>query len=93
MQGVVNPLALQGPPPPSAQHWNSTPGSVGGGNGFNPFDEMDLMSTADYTNLKFEDSMASPMFGQISLNCVPGSGDYDDFNQFLNPNPTEITSI
>lgn len=88
MQGVVNPLALQGPPPPSsASQWN------GGNNGFNPFDEMDLMSTADYTNLKFEDSMASPMFGQISLNCVPGSGDYDDFNQFLNPNPTEITSI
>lgn len=80
MQGVVNPLALQGPP-----QWNNN-------SGFNPFDEMDLMSTADYSNMKFEEqSMQSPMFNQMPMNCV--GGDYDDFNQFLNPNPTEITSI
>lgn len=83
MQGVVNPLALQGQGP---QSWNAG----AGGGGFNPFDEMDLMSSADYS-MKFEDSMPSPMFNQMPLNCV--GGDYDDFNQFLNPNPTEITSI
>lgn len=78
MQGVVNPLALQGPP-----QWNNS--------GFNPFDEMDLMSTADYS-MKFEEQgLQSPMFNQMPMNCV--GGDYDDFNQFLNPNPTEITSI
>jgi hypothetical protein len=82
MQGVVNPLALQGAP-----QW---PGNNGG---FNPFDEMDLMGSADYTNFNFEDPIPSPMFHrQMPMNCVP-SGDYDDFKEFLNPNPTEITSI
>ncbi|KAJ5692112.1 hypothetical protein N7462_001535 [Penicillium macrosclerotiorum] len=82
MQGVVNPLALQG----GAPQW---PGS----NGFNPFDEMDMMTSADYANLNFDDPIPSPMFNRpMPMNCVP-SGDYDDFNQFLNPNPTEITSI
>jgi hypothetical protein len=86
MQGVVNPLALQGPQHQHQQQWGN-PNA-----GFNPFDEMDLMSTADYTNMKFEDSMPSPLFqNQIPMNCV--QSDYDDFNQFLNPNPTEITSI
>lgn len=86
MQGVVNPLALQGP-----QQWH---------NGFNPFDEMDLMSTTDYSNLSFDDQQLSPMFNrQVPMNCLSQGSyldsktDYDDFNQFLNPNPTEITSI
>lgn len=81
MPGVVNPLALQG----GSQPWNH--------NAFNSFDEMDLMSTTDYNNLSFDDSSALPMFNrQMSMNCFPSS-DYDEFNQFLNPNATEITSI
>lgn len=82
MPGVVNPLALQGP-----QHWS--------GNGFNLFDEMDLMPGAEYSNLSFDESMASPMFPrQMPMNCVPNEyDDFKDFNQYLNPNPTEITSI
>ncbi|KAJ5864354.1 uncharacterized protein N7529_006270 [Penicillium soppii] len=81
MQGVVNPLALQG-----SQPWPN--------NGFNPFDEMDMMSTADYSNMNFDDQqLSSPMFNrQVPMNCL-SQNDYDDFNQFLNPNPTEITSI
>lgn len=81
MQGVVNPLALQG-----GQQWPN--------GGFSSFDEMDMMmSSSDYANLSFDESLSSPMFNrQMPMNCVPGS-DYDDFNQFLNPNPTEITSI
>lgn len=82
MQDVVNPLALQGAP-----QW---PGNNGG---FNPFDEMDLIGSADYTNFNFEDPIPSPMFHrEMPMNCVP-KGDYDDFKEFLNPNPTEITSI
>ncbi|KAJ6111635.1 hypothetical protein N7523_007696 [Penicillium sp. IBT 18751x] len=81
MPGVVNPLALQGGP----QHWPN--------GGFSSFDDMDMMmSSSDYANLSFDEPMSSPMFNrQMPMNCV--SSDYDDFNQFLNPNPTEITSI
>lgn len=87
-QGVVDPIALQGP-----QQWPSS--------GFGPFDEMDLMGSTDYTSLSFDDPQVnSPMFNrQIPLNCMPSGsfmdtkGDYDEFNQFLNSNPTEITSI
>lgn len=79
MPGVVNPLALQG-----GQQWNN--------NGFSPFDEMDLMSTADYTNLSFDESNSLPMFSrQVPMNCI--SNDYEDFNQFLNPSAAEIISI
>ncbi|KAJ5114625.1 hypothetical protein NUU61_000384 [Penicillium alfredii] len=86
MPGVVNPLALQG------SQWPNS--------GFNPFDEMDMMTTADYSNLSFDDQVPSPMFNrQMPMNCVSSTpyldskNDYDDLNQFLNPNPTEITSI
>ncbi|KAJ5624677.1 hypothetical protein N7510_000986 [Penicillium lagena] len=93
MHGVVNPLALQGGPQ-QQQQWSSNPS-------FNPFDEMDLMNSADYANLSFDDNqMASPMFNRhMPMNCmssgsfVDSKNDYEDFNQFLNPNPTEITSI
>ncbi|KAJ5288499.1 hypothetical protein N7478_001529 [Penicillium angulare] len=77
--GVVNPLALQG----GSQQWAP--------NGFGPFDDMDMMTTADYSNMSFDEQMSSPMFNR-QMNCV-SSTDYEDFNQFLNPNPTEITSI
>lgn len=80
MPGVVNPLALQG----GTQQWNN--------NAFNSFDEMDLLATTDYSSLSFEDSSPLPMFSRPSMNCF-SSSDYDDFNQFLNPNATEITSI
>ncbi|KAJ5885288.1 hypothetical protein N7495_009798 [Penicillium taxi] len=81
MQGVVNPLVLQD----SSQQWST-------GNGFISFDDMDLMNSTDYSNINFEDAIPSPMFSrQMPMSCV--SSDYDDFNQFLNPNPTEITSI
>ncbi|CAG8274708.1 unnamed protein product [Penicillium salamii] len=84
MQGVVNPLALQDP-----QQWNGQ---------FNPFDEMDLLP-GDYTNMPFDDQQLSPMFNRQMPNCLSQGpymeqkNDYEDFNQFLNPNPTEITSI
>lgn len=90
MQGVVNPIALQGPQP-----WSNN-------NGFESFDEMDLMGSADYANMPFDDPMSSPLFNrQIPMNCITtasyldnnSKNDYEDFNQFLNPNPTEITSM
>ncbi|KAJ5937442.1 hypothetical protein N7454_004742 [Penicillium verhagenii] len=75
-------MSMQGVSPPQ---W-STAG------GFGAFDEMEMMSSADYSNLSFEDQIPSPMFSrQMPMNCV--QTDYEDFNQFLNPNPTEITSI
>lgn len=88
MQGVVNPIALQGP-----QQWSS--------NGFSPFDEMDLMGPNDYTNMSFDEQpLPSPIYNrQIPLNCMTSppfmdtKSEYEDFNQFLNPNSTEITSI
>ncbi|KAJ5115538.1 hypothetical protein N7526_011419 [Penicillium atrosanguineum] len=48
MQGVVNPLALQGGPQ-EQQQWLNNPG-------FNSFYEIDLMNLADYANLSFDDS-------------------------------------
>ncbi|OGM46014.1 Zn(II)2Cys6 transcription factor [Aspergillus bombycis] len=79
---VVNPLALQDP-----QQW---PNSLGG------FDDMDLMATADYNNLSFDDPVSSPMFNrQIPMNCISymdAKNDYEDISQFLNANPPEITS-
>lgn len=90
MQGVVDPIALQGPQP-----WPNN-------NGFEAFDEMDLMGSTDYTNMSFDDPISSPLFNrQIPMNCIASASfldnntknDYEDFNQFLNPNPTEITSI
>lgn len=87
MQGVVNPIALQDPP-----QWSN--------NGFGSFDEMDLMGPSDYTSMSFDDQpLPSPMYNrQIPLNCMTSTpfmdkSDYEDFNQFLNSNPTEITSI
>ncbi|KAJ5306632.1 hypothetical protein N7508_005647 [Penicillium antarcticum] len=82
--GVVNPLALD-------QQWPN--------NSFNPFEDMDLMS-ADYSHMPFDDQLSSPMFNrQVPMNClsqgsyIDSKNEYDDFNQFLNPNPTEITSL
>ncbi|GMF73405.1 unnamed protein product [Aspergillus oryzae] len=79
---VVNPLALQDP-----QQW---PNSLGN------FDDMDLMATADYNNLSFDDPVSSPMFNrQIPMNCMSymdAKNDYEDISQFLNANPPEITS-
>lgn len=87
MQGVVNPLALQDP-----QQWSSS--------GFSPFDEMDLMGPNDYTGMSLDDQpLPSPIYNrQIPLNCMTSTPfmdktEYEDFNQFLNSNPTEITSI
>lgn len=94
MQGVVNPLALQGQQQQQQQQWSNT--------GFNAFDEMDLMTPAEYGNISFDDQTlaSSPMFHRpMPMNCMSSASfldskpDYDDFNQFLNPNPTEITSI
>lgn len=89
MQGVVNPIALQGPQP-----WPNN-------NGFGGFDDMDLLGSTDYTNMSFDDPISSPMFNrQIPMNCITSASfldntknDYEDLNQFLNPNPTEITSM
>ncbi|KAJ6111320.1 hypothetical protein N7523_007381 [Penicillium sp. IBT 18751x] len=64
MQGVVNPLALQGDPQ-QQQQWSNNPN-------FDRFDEMDLMNLADYAKLSFDDSqMASPMFNsQMPMNYM-----------------------
>ncbi|BDD63265.1 hypothetical protein MPDQ_003532 [Monascus purpureus] len=94
MQGVVNPIALQGP----QQQW---PNSGLPSSGFCDFDDVDFMSPTDYTSMPFdEQQINSPMFNrQIPVNCMASNlfmdtkSEYDDFNQFLNPNPTEITSI
>lgn len=93
MQGVVNPIALQGP---QQQQWPSN-------NGFCDFDDVDFMSPTDFgTGLGFDDQQIgnSPVFNrQIPMNCMTSNmymdtkAEYEDFNQFLNPNPTEITSI
>ncbi|KAF3399822.1 Fluconazole resistance protein 1 [Penicillium rolfsii] len=70
MQGLVNPLALQGTP-----QW---PGNNGV---FSPFDEMDLMELADYANFDLEGPFPSPMFHrQMPMYCVPS--DYDGFKEF-----------
>ncbi|KAF7715609.1 Fungal Zn(2)-Cys(6) binuclear cluster domain-containing protein [Penicillium ucsense] len=82
MQGVVNPLALQGAP-----QWpvNNNPGFIS-------FDDVDLMGSTDYTGFNFDEPVPSPMYHrQMAMNCMPT--DYDDFKEFLNPNATEITSI
>lgn len=92
LQGVVNPIALQGAPP----QWPS--------NAFGSLDEMDLMAGSEYSGLPFDDQQ---LFTgrQVPMNCMAAAAasssssfldtkpDYDDFNQFLNPNATEITSI
>jgi hypothetical protein len=75
MQGVVNPLVLQ-----DAPQWPR------GNGGSNPFDEISLINSADYTNFNFADQIPSSMFHrQIRTNCLPCG--YDDFKAFLNPNP------
>ncbi|THC91420.1 hypothetical protein EYZ11_009111 [Aspergillus tanneri] len=86
MQGVVNPVALQAP-----HQWAN--------NNFGAFEDMDLMTTADYTNMSFEDPISSPMFNrQIPMNCMISSSyldpknDYEDISQFLNANVPEIAS-
>lgn len=90
MEGVVDPIALQDPQP-----WSNN-------NGFGSFDETDLMSSTDYTNMSFDSLMSSPMFNhQVPMNCIMSTSflgnntknDYEDFNQLLNPDPTGITSI
>lgn len=81
MQGVVNPLALQSEP----RQWS-------GGNGFNAFNEMDLIATADYANDHCNDPIPSLIYWPTPVNGAQPS-DYDDFNMFFNLNPTEITSV
>ena len=86
MPRVVDPSELQ-----SAQLSNSQWPSPG----FGGYDDMDLMS-AQYSGLPFDDA-ASPMFNRpVTMGClIPGymdnKNDYEDFNQFLNPQ-LEITS-
>lgn len=82
MQGVVNPIALQGP------QWSN--------NGFSsPFDEMDLMPS-DYTNMSFDDqpvyNRPLPLNCMTSTSFMDTKSDYEDFNQFLT-NSAEIPSI
>jgi hypothetical protein len=57
---------------------------------FQAFEEMEMMP--EYSQLAFDEM--SPMFGrQMPMQGYLEKNDYEDFNQFLNPNPTEITSI
>lgn len=78
----MSPLSLQ-----DSQQWSS--------NGFNPFG-MDLISTANYFNLSFESQQLSlPKLNfQVLMSCIShrpyldSKNDYNNFNQFLNSNPT-----
>ena len=104
---VVDPIALQGPPPSSSQQQQysntggANSGSSGGGDSFCAFDDMDFMAPSDYTSgLPFDDQQINSMFNRsLPMNCMMSSpfvepkAEYDDITQFLNPNPTEITSI
>jgi hypothetical protein len=77
VQGVVTPLALQGP-----QQWPS--------NAFDLFDNMDFMSSDDYSNMCFEDQhFSSLMFNhQVPMNRVSqwpdlnSKNDYGDIIEF-----------
>lgn len=65
--GIVNPLALEG----ESQQ-------LSGHNGFDPFDEVDLMTMADYV-LNFDGSNPSRMYNRpMPMNWMP-SGNYDEF--------------
>ncbi|KAJ5675119.1 uncharacterized protein N7477_005053 [Penicillium maclennaniae] len=83
LRGVDDPLGLQ--------PWPN--------NGFDSFDnvslldDMDMMMTADYTSLTFNNNFTSPMFNrQGPIGSIP-SNEYEDFNQFFNTNPTEHPSV
>lgn len=87
VQGVVDPIALQGP-----QQWSQST--------FAQFDEMDLIGTADFNGIGFDDHnvATTPVFSRhFPLTCLPSTSyldtrtDCDDFNQFLNPNTMEVT--
>ncbi|KAN0082075.1 hypothetical protein V8E54_003373 [Elaphomyces granulatus] len=89
LQGVVDPIALQGP-----QQWTQST--------FTQFDEMDLIGTNDFAGIAFDDHnvATTPVFSRhFPLTCLPSTSyldtrnDCDDFNQFLNPNTMEVTSI
>jgi len=60
VQDVVGPLALQGP-----QQWLT--------NAFDWFDDMDLMSSADYSKMPLEVQLLSWPFSnpQVPMNYVP----------------------
>ncbi|KAL3470815.1 hypothetical protein BJX99DRAFT_238799 [Aspergillus californicus] len=86
MQHMVDPSDLQNPP-----QWTS-PNSFGG------YDDLGMMS-AQYGGLPYDDPISSPMFSRpVAMGClVPGSymdtkTDYDEMNQYLNPNQLEISS-
>lgn len=77
---------------PAMQQGVVNPLALQGGqwNSFGPYDDMEMMG--EYS-LGFDEQITSPMFSrQMPLGCI-SSNEYEDFNQFLNPNPTEITSI
>jgi hypothetical protein len=63
LPGVVDPTALQW-----SQKWPQS--------SFSPFDEIDLMGSADYTSLSFDElqDTASPLFiRQTVMNCMPST--------------------
>ena len=89
-EDVVNPIALQQGP-----QWPSNSSFCG-------FDDMDFMAPSDYNSgLPLDEpQISSPAFNRsvAPLNClispfIDTKSEYDDINQFLNPNPAEITSI
>ncbi|KAH2978234.1 hypothetical protein KXW58_004937 [Aspergillus fumigatus] len=87
MQEIVYPIGLQGTP-----QWPNS--------GFGTVEDVDMMGASDFTSLSFNDQLSSPMFNrQMPINCVTSdsftdtTSDYEDFNQFLNANPTETMSI
>ena len=82
-QGVDDPLGLQPWPTNGFSSFDNV----------SLFDDMDMMITADYTSLSFNNHTASPMFNRQALMDSIASNDYEDFNQFLNTNPAEIPSI
>ncbi|KAL2816696.1 putative C6 transcription factor [Aspergillus granulosus] len=86
IQGVVNPMVLQAPPPPPPrQHLSETV--------FGRFEDGEIMGSMDFGNVLFEDTVTSPMFHPLTINCMSYTNpksDYEDLNQFVNANSPEI---
>jgi hypothetical protein len=58
---------------------------------FSLFDEMDMMSTTEYSDLIFDDPTTSPLFNRrMPFNCMMSSA-YEDTYQVFNTDSAEVT--
>jgi hypothetical protein len=84
-QSAPDPFGSQG-----IQQWPTNDFSLFENSGL--FDDMDMMMSADYTNLSFDNDVPS-MFNSQALMDSTAFSEHEDFKQFLNTNPREIPSI